>query len=149
MTASTAQLAALINQKQDVLKQLRQVSRHQLDLIETSDMDRLIRALATKQKLLTELQRIETDLDPFRDDDPDQRVWVSAEARRLCRQTADRCASVLQEVMLLEKHGQTALQERRDRVVSRLDGIQHGAAANRAYSNVSRRRHGRLDLSSE
>ena len=68
-------LASFIGKKHDVLEQLRQLSRRQMDLIGEGDMTGLLSVLNVKQNLLVALQAVERDLDPFRQQDPDQRTW--------------------------------------------------------------------------
>ena len=141
-------LAQLIAKKHDVLDQLRQLARRQAQLITEGEMVKLLAILASKQMLLSELQRIERALDPFREQDPDSRRWRSAEDRLRTRQLVERCQGLLDEIMLLEKQGETELLQRRDAAAQRLQGMHTASEARSAYLQPADGPR-RLDLSSE
>lgn len=143
-------LASLIGQKHEVLEKLRQLSRRQSDLIQGADMTGLMNVLAVKQLLINQLTDLEQRLNPFRDQDPDQRVWRSHEERTRCRQMSERCAAMLQEVMLIEKQCEGELRTRRDDVAHRLDTSHFAAEARAAYVDFGHSvPAGQLDLTSE
>jgi len=144
----TDTLAELIAEKRDVLEKLRQLSRQQLDQVVANDLSKLMTVLAAKDALLKELQRVESGLHPFRSQDPESRLWRTTEARRRCQQTAERCESLLAEIVLLEKQSETELKRKRDDTAARLDGAHAALEARRAYSTAANRP-AHLDLSSE
>lgn len=117
----TDTLADLIAARRDVLEKLRQLSRQQLEQISANDLSKLMTVLAAKDALLRDLQRVETDLQPFRGQDPESRLWRTTEARRKCQQMAERCESLLAEIVLLEKQGETELKRKRDDTAARLE----------------------------
>ncbi len=145
----TDRLADLIDKKHDILVQLRELSRCQATTIAAGDMNHLLGVLASKQQLLNELQATERELDPFRTQDPDGRNWRSAEDRNRCRQTAQRCESLLSEIMLVEKQCEADLTVRRDQTAARLDGAHHATQARHAYATGPARRGAQLDVSSQ
>ena len=61
-TPNTEQLAALVAAKQHVLEILVQLSRRQVGLIESGDMTLLMKVLAGKQTVMSQLQTIEREL---------------------------------------------------------------------------------------
>ncbi|MBM3998524.1 MAG: hypothetical protein FJ297_03100 [Planctomycetes bacterium] len=133
----TEELAELMTGKETLLDQLRRLARHQGDLIAAGDHARLMSVLAAKDTLLRRLLDLEQRLDPYRAEDPDKRVWRSDEARRQCRRVAERCDSLLSELMLLEKQGETELGLRCDEAARRLDGMRLATDARRAYREHS------------
>ena len=143
----TELLAQLIANKHDVLDQLRQLARRQAQLISDGDMVKLLAILASKQMLLGELQKVERSLDPYREQDPESRRWRSQEDRLRTRQLVERCKALLDEIMLLEKQGETELLQRRDAAAERLQGIHHASEARSAYVQAGDGPR-RLDLSS-
>ena len=147
-TWDTDTLAELITVKREILEKLRQLSRQQLDQINADDLAKLLSILAAKDSLLRDLQRIEQDLNPYRGQDPESRLWRTPEARRRCQQTVERCESLLAEIVLLEKQGETELKRRRDVAAARLDSAHGSLEARRAYTS-SAQRTANLDLSSE
>lgn len=146
---NTDLLAELIDKKHHVLEQLRQLSRRQTELIDQGDMTRLIRLLAAKQKLLGDLQSLESELHPFRDEDPESRQWRTPDARARCRQTAERCEALLGEIMLIEKQSESELTQRRDTVAAQLQGAHAASHATRAYTQSPPARSRQLDVTSE
>ena len=143
------ELAKLISVKYDILQQLRELSRRQIEIVESTDMDRLLTVLAAKQLLLKDLQNVELQLDPFRPDDPELRQWRTANEREQCRQIAKRCEALLQEIMLMEKRCETVLTTRRDQVAARLDEAHGASEARRAYSEPHLPKRNRIDLSTQ
>ena len=142
-------LADLIGKKLAVLEQLRDLSRRQSDLICDDDIQRLLSLLSAKQTLLNELQKIQKQLEPFRQQDPETRRWRSPADRERCRQVAERSEALLGEIMLVEKQSEAELARRRDDAVARLRGVNSSAAATRAYISAPLPRRSTLDLSSE
>ena len=136
MTANltTDQLCRCILRKHELLVQLHDLARRQLEVVASEDTDRLLSLLAIKQPLLGELQRLERELDPFREQDPQQRVWRCSEDRRRCQVIADRAAQLLQEVMQLERQAETAMIAQRDQTALQLQTSGHAIAARQAYA---------------
>ena len=145
----TKTLAELIDAKHDILVQLRQLSRRQLELIGEGDMNRLLVLLSAKQTLLGQLQKIERRLDPFRNQAPESRRWTNPEQRQKTRQAAERCEALLGEIMMIEKQGESELVRRRDTAADQLQGVHTATHARGAYSARQADQGRRLDLSSE
>src|SRR5688500_5980460 len=106
---TTERLIELIAAKQQVVELLFGLARRQIELAEQAEMAPLLKLLAAKQTVLDQLQRLERQLDPYRGQDPDQRVWRNPSDRQRCQSQADRSSQLLGEVMVLEKQGEAAL----------------------------------------
>ncbi len=130
---STDQLAALVAGRRQCLLQMRDLSRKQSELIATGQMDPLLRLLAAKQQLLTALQTMERNLAPYHDQDPEQRIWTSPEARAQCTRQAADCKRLLEEIMQLEKQNEQQITLRRDEVASQLQTVHSASVARGAY----------------
>jgi uncharacterized protein YicC (UPF0701 family) len=141
-------LASFIGNKLAVLEQLRDLSRRQTEIVAQGDMPNLLQVLAVKQNLILELQAVEKRIDPFRDQDPDSRIWRSPEDRHRCRLVSQRCDAMLKEVMLIEKQCETALQQRRDECANRLQDLHRGSHAHAAYADSHAHVAHQLDLTS-
>jgi hypothetical protein len=147
---TTEQLTLLIVQKHQVLVQLRDLARTQLQVIAADDTDRLLSLLAVKQPLLAELQRVERALDPFREQDPERRIWPAADTRRRCQVVAERANALLQELLQLEQQAEGQLVLSRDETAQQLQMSSGAHAARQAYVVVpSLPTSGGLDLLSE
>ncbi|MHB8902361.1 MAG: hypothetical protein ACYC6Y_26680, partial [Thermoguttaceae bacterium] len=116
----TDTLFELIRQKRDLLLSLRNMGRRQLELVAEGEMASLLDVLAEKQRVLGSLQRVERGLDPFRNQDPDSRIWRNAEARAGCSRLLDECQSLLRETVEQERQSEAALTVRRDEAAVRL-----------------------------
>lgn len=129
----TARLAALVSAKLQVLEILARLSRRQLELIAASETPALLKLLTAKETVLSQLQALERQLDPFRNEDPDRRAWPSPAARAACQKEADRANALLAEAMQLERQAEAAMIDRRDAAAAALSSAQVAADARSAY----------------
>lgn len=147
---ATDTLTALVRQKLDCLNQLWRLSGQQNELIEGGDISQLLKVLAAKQRLLNNLQVTEQQLNPFRDDDPEQRTWRSQEDRQHCAAMIEACEQLLAKVMQHEQQCEGQLRHRRDEAAQRLQGAHVASQARDAYAqHPSSNPTGNLDISSE
>jgi flagellar biosynthesis/type III secretory pathway chaperone len=142
-------LVELIGKKLAIVEQLRDLSRRQSDLIADGDIQRLLSVLSAKQTLLSELQKVQQRLEPFRKQDPESRRWRSQPDRQRCRTLVERCEALLGEIMLIEKQSESEMAQRRDAALSRLQESHSSAEATRAYIRPPAPLRGSLDLSSD
>ena len=130
---STTRLAALITAKQQVLEILVQLGQKQVATILAGDMSSLLKLLAGKQSVMSHLQGIEQAMAPFRDEDPEKRVWESPAHRTACQARADQCNVLLREAMRLEHTAEAEMIKRRDSTQASLASVQAAADARAAY----------------
>ena len=145
----TDKLAGLIRRKRDYLLRLREMGRRQMGFVADGEMARLLDVLAAKQRVLNDLQRVERALDPYRDQDPESRVWRTAEARAECARLLDECERLLRETVEQERESEAALTVRRDEAAVKLHGAHAAGRARGAYTNQGPSSISQLDLSSE
>jgi len=126
-------LASSMARKAQLLELLQRLGTAQLSLVGEGDMSRLLQVLASKDSLLAQLQLVERELDPFRDEDPERRVWATPELRNACKQDAARCASLLTEIVALEKQSEAEMTCRRDATAAQLQGLYGSQEAQGAY----------------
>ena len=131
--SDTEQLAALIGAKLKLVEILCRLGKQQLALIEAGEMTGLVKLLAAKQTVLAQLRVVEGQLDPFRNEDPEQRAWPSAVKRAACQSDADQCNALLAETIELERQGEAAMLRRRDATSAALAGVHTAADARSAY----------------
>ena len=136
-TTDTRRLLALVDGKHDCLVRLAESCRQQQELIESGDITQLLGVLATKQRTLGELQEFERELDPFRHDDPQRRVWSGDAERLRCASLAERSARLLSEILDGEKRCEEALRRRRDDAAEQLAAVQSAGATRGAYADSS------------
>ena len=143
----TDQLARLIEVRHALLSQLWRLAGHQSELVEHDDMQRMISLLAVKQRVLNQLQQVERQLDPFRGQDPDRRIWRSAQDRHRCREVAEACDQLLRQIMDAERESERELIQRRDQTAAVLQGVHNSASASQAYVSSLELRGSHFDAS--
>ncbi len=133
MNQSTAQLAALIAEKHEVLVQLRAVGVQQTDVVASGEITALLKLLSAKQQLIARLQHLERELKPYYATDPEQRTWRSPEERSNCAKQAIECNALLEEIVRLEKLGAEKMNERKNEVAQQLHQVHAAAHVRSAY----------------
>jgi hypothetical protein len=136
----TQRLATLIGDKYACLVQLRDLGLKQKESIESSDLARLLRLLATKQHFLGVLHGIERSLAPFRDEDPEGRVWSTAEDRVRCAEQAAACRVLLDQIVGQERENEGLMLAQREAAAERLHVVEARSRAGTAYRQHMRGR---------
>lgn len=142
-------LVELLARKHDCLAQLYDLGGQQLALVASGDMTQLLRLLAAKQQLLGRMQHLESELDPFRSQQPERRHWASEEQRARCAELIERSEVLFRDLLAREKEAEQLLGRRRDEAAARLERAHAASQARDAYGSMPARRLGQLDLSSE
>ena len=148
LSTDTDLLTDLIARKRDCLGQLHALAVRQSELIEADAMGDLMHVLAAKQRLLGALQGVESELDPFRHQRPDERRWRNDDLRVRTGRLLDECEALLAEILQEEKRGEERLRQRRDETAARLQLAQEAGRACGAYTERPAAASRRLDLSS-
>ena len=130
---STARLTELIRRKHEVLVELCAVGHRQREIVERGETTALLELLAAKQSMIALLQQVERDLAPFHTEDPDRRVWVSADDRAQCARQAAECNHLLAEIVDLERGSAARLAMRRNEVAAQLRQVHAAGHARDAY----------------
>jgi flagellar biosynthesis/type III secretory pathway chaperone len=130
---STTLLADLVHRKHHVLAQLVDAGRQQREIVDQGETSALLKLLASKQTMIAALQQIERDIKPFYEEDPDARVWSSAEARAACAAKAAECNRLLAEILELERSSADRMTVRRNEVAAQLQHVYAAGQARSAY----------------
>lgn len=146
-TDETRQLLQLAKNKLVCLQRLREIGDAQDRLIEQGEMNHLLQLLATKQQALTALQSVERQLDPYRDQAPEKRVWQSPADREQCAKILEACDALLAQIIRRERDSEQRLSHRRDRVAAQLQGAHDAGRTRAAYSAATGPAAARIDLS--
>ena len=97
----------------------------------------------------SELQRIEFQLEPFRNQDPESRQWRTSDARQRCAQELAQCKLLFGEILVQEKQSEQELARRRDETAAQLQGVHRAAQARGAYTTAVQSGCSQLDLTSD
>jgi hypothetical protein len=130
---STEHLARLVSAKRQVLKIVVRLSERQLEMIESGHMEDLMKLLAAKQTVLAQLQSVERELLPYRDDDPDTRPWATGAARAACQAEASEANALIARSLELERRAEAAMLARRNAAENSLAAFQVASDARAAY----------------
>lgn len=139
-------LSDLIDSKRETLRQLRDLGNQQQGCVDSGDTDTLFRVLAAKQRLLGNLQQVEQELTPFRQENPDERTWRAREDRQRCAAVADECAQLLAAVIEQERASEQTLTRRRDDAATQLKAVHSAIQLQQSYDSGQQAKSGRLDL---
>lgn len=130
---TTERLTELISTKRAILAQLRDIGQRQTDLAGSGDIGSLLSLLAAKQSLISTLQDLETALRPHYAEDPERRLWRSAQERAACAQQAAECNALLEDILRLEKLGAEKMTARRNEVAAQLQQVHAASQVHSAY----------------
>jgi len=109
-------------------------------------MTQLLRLLAAKQRLLAAVQSVERHLEPFRNENPDERVWISPAHRRRCAETVAVCEELLRGIVEQERQSEIQMQRRREEAAMQLQGVHSAAEIRDAYLPEPSAAPGQFDL---
>lgn len=142
----TDRLLALMTVKLELVESLYALSASQQALLPGEDVSSLLGVIARRETLIDQLSHVQHELNPYQADDPNQRVWRTADRRDTCRQVIDRIEQLMREVLRMD--GQTLVEmcEKRDILAAEL---RHGLDSNlteRAYADSEALQHSVLDI---
>lgn len=145
------EVAALIQQRWEILNRLLSIGRLQMTAIEQGQMSELMRLLSEKQKPLNQLIELGDQLGVAKADDSKERHWDSDEIREQCRKQQDDCEKLNLELLAIEAECESKLSQNRDELRQRLERVDSGWQAVSGYADHSTRATSgsSLDLSSD
>ncbi len=146
---NTDLLVTRLLEKRNVLTHLRQLAADQSQGCGDGEINQLLRLLAKKQKLAAILQTVDAQLDPFREEDPETRIWRTPADRQAAQDIARDCDRLLDEVKRMEQES-VGIPVVRQHVASRAAQYIDGPSRARvAYLDSAACQAGKLDLSSD
>ncbi len=130
----TLQLSLLIERQWNILSALKLLAVQQHDCLGSDDGELLLSMIARKQPLIEELLQVQLQLVPYRDEDPDQRVWCDSASRERCKAMVVSCEQLHQEVLRLESQSLSELETSRNAVAAQLQDCRDATLASSAYT---------------
>ena len=145
------EVAALIQQRWEILDQLLKISQLQMTAIEQGQMSELMRLLSEKQKPLNQLIELGDQFGVACANDPKERHWASNDIREKCRKQQDDCEKMNLELLAIEAECESKLGQSRDELRKRLERVDSGWQAISGYADHATHATcgGALDLSSD
>ncbi len=133
-TTDSQQLSALIDRQWNILSALRVLALQQLECLGADEGEMLLSMIARKQPLIEELLLIQTQLMPFRNQDPEQRAWRDEASRERCKAKQASCEQLHQEIVSLESMALGELEINRNAVAAQLQDCRDATLAASAYT---------------
>ncbi|MDW8037253.1 MAG: hypothetical protein RMI90_04340 [Thermoguttaceae bacterium] len=149
MALDTDRLAELVAQKYQLLQSVQELVLRQGELIHKGEMTALLEVLGVKQRLLEEIQAVEQQLAPFRQQAPQSRRWRNELLRQQTAALVERCQQLLAEILQQEKHCETQLLRRREQIVGEMRNLCTSGQMLLAYQAAEPAPQSELDLVSE
>lgn len=118
----------------DLLRSIKHLGSPQADALGTTDINVTLGILARKQGLLDELAAVNERLQPYFNDEPDQRVWQSEQRREECRRIADDGNKLLHETINADQAALEEVNNRRQIVAAQLQEGKDSIIAHSAYT---------------
>lgn len=145
------ELSQLIEQRWCLLEQLLEISHRQIDAIKGSRMTELMRILSEKQAPLNQLTQLADRLRPAAQEDPNARVWGSAEQRNRCREQQEECEKMHLELLAIEAECESTLLQSREDLEQQLQRVDSARQTIDGYhaSHSAIESGSQLDLSSD
>lgn len=128
-------------------RQMLELSRRQIRLIEEDDYTQLLTLLGKKQKLLTRLEEFSKHRPQIRELWKSTRDSLDVESRRQCEELLDDTEALLADLTQQEQSSTDRLEKRRCSVQQELSNISAGGRVNEAYrETLAPATHRRLDV---
>ncbi len=122
---STDRLAELCQLRLEKLQIIRELSIQQYVLAQSQDVERLLSLAGKRQHALDALESIQTELQTYSDEDPEQRVWRSPELREQCRMNLEKGKAILSELIVMEQRSIDILASQREAIAQQIH-LHHG-----------------------
>ena len=142
----TQRLSELIERQFELMHALLLLAQQQSECLGTDDVEVLLSILARKQPLLEELLALQLDLKPFREQDPEQRIWSSLSSREHCQEKLLKCSQMYQQIVQIESTALSTLELHRNAIAAQLQDGRDATLANTAYSTEALLEESTLDL---
>ena len=129
----TQQLSALMERQLNVLSALKMLALQQTECLGADQVELLLSMIARKQPLIEEFLQIHSELKPFQDQAPDNRMWGDTPSRTRCRELLASCRKLHQEIVRLESQALGELELNRNAVAAQLQDCRDATLASSAY----------------
>jgi hypothetical protein len=131
----TKKLQELGSLKLHLLRSARELSIQQFEVMQSDDVSTLLTVLSRKSELLDTLRTLQKDLDPYREQQPEDRHWDSEEERLACRKTFEEIDRLLEELTQMDNQALEQMTKQRDAMASQIAQFATAEAVHNAYAS--------------
>ncbi len=139
---------SLFLQQQELMGELLQLARGQLQAIREEQMEDLLGLLGEKQPLLDQLTTIRTELKSLGDQLNGQPMWLQDPRREICQQLREEASQQFEVLIRVEAECEKMLEKNKEEIRQRLEIVDSGQSAAIAYQRPAEPRSSGLDFSS-
>lgn len=132
---ATERLFSLFETKLHLLRELQALTLEQTALVSLHEMSALMTLLSRKQSIIEALQRIQSDLALYRNDDPERRVWNSPARRSECQTLVRQCEQLVAGLIVQENESIAEMSEQRENLNSQIQQNALATQVQQAYSS--------------
>jgi len=131
----TKKLQELGSLKLHLLRSARELSIQQFEVMQSDDVATLLTVLSRKSEILDTLRTLQKDLDPYRNEQPEDRQWDSAEERLSCRKTFEEIDRLLEELTQMDNLALEQMTQQRDAMACQIAQFATAEAVQNAYAS--------------
>lgn len=129
----TERLHGLLREKLALLETIRALTLQQQKHVYGEDVDSLLAVLTRKDTAMAGLQKIQSALMLYRDDDAEERVWINPGRRQETAAIQHRCEQLVAQLLKFEQDSLQHLQSTHALARHELKAVHHAAAIESAY----------------
>lgn len=135
---SVQQLATLITSRHRIIEHLHLLVQRQLEVVRSGDVTRLLESLGRKQYLLFEIEQIERQLDPYRHEEPELRIWPNPQTRTETQETIEESKRLLAEIHTIDEECMEELEKQKNTAERQTRKLETGSQVATAYTRHAR-----------
>ena len=130
---SCDRLVGLLQQEKALYARFLELSGQQLAVIQGGDVSELLALLGRKQELLGQIDRVEQELSPAKENWDEVRASLSADERPAVEAMVEEVRRVLEELIALERKGEGLLRQQRQHTLDQIAQTERGCQLGSAY----------------
>jgi len=134
-SSGTKKLQELGNLKLHLLRSARELSIQQIEVMQSDDVATLLTVLSRKSEILDTLKTLQKELDPYRNQEPEDRIWDSAEEQASCRKIFEEIDRLLEELSQMDNQALDQMTHQRDAMASQIAQFATAEAVQNAYAS--------------
>lgn len=130
---STQQLISLLEQQCHIYQQLQDLGRTQGELVNSGASEPLLRVLASRQKLIDELARLNSEMEPYRAQWPQVFGSLSESKREQVASLVKQVEQMLATIIDQDNRDRKQLEDAKGQIGNELSRVAHAGTAIDAY----------------
>ena len=130
-----ARVVEIVDRQRTLFEELETLSAEQRSLIEQRETEALLALLSRRSGVIRRLDRIDTEIRPFRARWSEVLARLEGQTRTLVQESVGQLEAVVRRVAERDEQDRQRLEEERDRAAGELASVRQGSHALHAYGN--------------